>query len=267
MNNTQLPEAFQSVMGLGAPIRYFPVKKFNRWGNLVIAILLFISAAVITAYGIYDALWWTQHYGPVMFQARIMTPLIIAGILFFIGVLLAWSAYDSWKKGAVVYERGFAYSDRKGIQAWRFEDCASVTAAVTRHYTNGIYTGTTHRYTLLDRQNRHLVLGDALGKVEELDAAIEKGIFPQLYEQAAGRYNAGETLVFGPVSLNKNGLQIGKKAFSWPEVGAVSVQRGILQVSKKDGGWFSGANTSVAVIPNLRVLLSLIDQIVGIKTA
>jgi hypothetical protein len=38
-----------------------------------------------------------------------------------------------------------------------------------------------------------------------------------------------------------------------------------LKVSKKDGGWFSGASAAAASIPNLRVLLAIIHQVVGVK--
>jgi hypothetical protein len=45
----------------------------------------------------------------------------------------------------------------------------------------------------------------------------------------------------------------------------VSIHQGILKVSRKDGGWFSGASAAASVIPNLRVLLSIIDQVTGVK--
>lgn len=39
-----------------------------------------------------------------------------------------------------------------------------------------------------------------------------------------------------------------------------------LRVMKKDGGWFSGAFVAVGSIPNLAVLLAIVDQVVGLKT-
>jgi hypothetical protein len=45
----------------------------------------------------------------------------------------------------------------------------------------------------------------------------------------------------------------------------VSIHQGILKVSRKDGGWFSGASAAASVIPNLRVLLAIIQQLVGLK--
>jgi hypothetical protein len=102
--------------------------------------------------------------------------------------------------------------------------------------------------------------------VEELAIIIQAAILPGLYEQAAQQYNAGQRLVFGPVTIDKAGIQIGKKTYAWTEVQQVSIQRGILKVSKTEGGWFSGASASVSVIPNLNVLVNIIHQVVGLKT-
>ena len=187
--------------------------------------------------------------------------------LFLLGILAAWSVFVSWNKSVAVYGQGFVARDRKGLRTWRWEEVSRMYAAVTRHYTNGIYTGTTHVYTLVDRREARLILNDSYVHVEELGKLIDEKTLPILYEQASGRYNAGETLPFDRVALSKSGIAVGRKTFLWSEVRQVSIRRGTLRIAKKDGGWFSGASAAVSVIPNLRVLLSMIDQIVGIKTA
>ncbi len=264
MNNLNLPEAFMSTMGLGAPREYYPAKKSNRWGGLVVAILAFGGAAAAVLYGIYQAFVW-QSYGSVMVEDQLRVPLIVAFILFLVGLLAAWTAYANWNKAVAVYERGLASRTRKGIQSLRWEDITDMYSAVTRHYTNGVYTGTTHVYTLFDRQKNKLVVNDSITRVENLAKSIEESIFPLLYAQATTQYNSGLTLTFGPVAVSKGGIQMGKKVYPWTEVKEVSIRRGILQVSKKDGGWFSGASATASSIPNLRVLLSIVDQVVGIK--
>jgi hypothetical protein len=140
-----------------------------------------------------------------------------------------------------------------------------MTSAITRHYTNGIYTGTTHIYTLYNRQNQRLVLSDSIRKVEVLAKNIDESIFPLLYGRAADQYNGGQAIAFGPVSISKAGIAVGKKTYPWTDVKEVSIHQGVLKVSRKDGGWFSGASASAAVIPNLRVLLTIIHQVVGLK--
>jgi hypothetical protein len=266
VNLPQFPDAFVSlVIGLGAPKRYFPVKNLNRAGSLVAFFIFMGGSILVFLYGLYVTYAAFQKHGLALIDDTFIVPVIIAFILLLLGLAAGWSAYVNWNKGVAVYERGFAIRDRKGIQAWRWEEIVSLTAAVTRHYTNGLYTGTTHIYSLSNRQNQRLVFNDIYAKVEELAKAIQDGIYPILYDQAAQQYNAGQRLVFGPVAISKNGIQVGKKGYPWTEVQQVSIQRGILRVSKKDGGWFSGASASASVIPNLQVLLNIIHQVVGLK--
>ena len=261
------PEAFSSmVTGLGTPRRYFPVKNLNRIGSLV-AFFIFLGGSVgIFLYGIYAAYVAAQQHGPAMIDDKLVVPAIIAFGLFLLGLAAGWSAYVSWNRGVGLYERGFAIRSRKGVKFWRWEDILSLTAAITRHYTNGVYTGTTHVYTLFNRENERLVINDAFVKVDELADVIEQNLFPSLYEHAAQQYNDGESLFFGPVAVSKAGIRIGKKTYPWADVKEVSIHQGILKVSKIDGGWFSGASASAASIPNLRVLLTIIHQVVGLKT-
>jgi hypothetical protein len=266
MNNSQIPEAFITATGLGAPRTYFPVKKWNRWGNLVICLVLLAGALLILLYGIYITYLAFEQNGPAMIDDKLPVPLVIALILAALGLLAGWSAYANWRKGALVCERGFAYNDRKGLQVWNWEDVVSMRSAITRHYTNGIYTGTTHVYTLLNRQDQRLVLSDSLGKVEELAKLIDESIFPRLYKLAADQYNSGQEIISGPVAISKAGITISRKTYPWSEVKEVTIHRGVLKVSRKEGGWFSGASASASSIPNLGVLLTIIHQVVGIKT-
>jgi hypothetical protein len=266
MDNPQIPEAYNTVLGLGMPKAYFRIKNLNRVGSLVAFFVFLGGSALVFLYGIYDAYLAFQAHGPALLDDKLTIPVIVAIILFGLGLLGGWSAYANWNKGVAVYERGFVYRDRKGFRTWRWDEVASITSAVTRHYTNGIYTGTTHVYTLLKRSGERLVLNDVFVKVDQLAAAVEQNVFPLLYEQLAGGYNAGQVLTFGPVAVGKSGIVIGKKTYPWTEVQQVSIHQGVLRVSKKGGGWFSGASAMASTIPNLRVLLSILDQVVGIKT-
>jgi hypothetical protein len=267
MLNPPIPEFFSyNVAGLGTPKRYFPIKNLNRVGSLVIFFIFLGGSLVVFLYGIYNAYVAAQKHGPALIDDKLTAPVIIAFGLFLLGLLAAWSAYVNWNRGVGLYERGFAIRNRKGIQSWLWEDITSLTAAVTRHYTNGIYSGTTHVYTLVNKQNERLVINDAFTKVEELADAIEQSLFPLLYEPAAQQYNSGQLLVFGPAAISKAGIQIGKKTYPWADVKEVSIHQGILKVTRKDGGWFSGASASAAAIPNLRVLLTIINQVVGLKS-
>ncbi len=265
MNDLQIPRQFISATGLGAPQAFFPVKKWNRVGNLVVCLGLLAAAGLVLLNGLYIAYLASEQNGPAMIDDKLPIPLLIAFILAAFGLLPGWGAYVNWKKGVVVYERGFAYFDRKGLQVWNWENVVSMRSAITRHYTNGIYTGTTHVYTLYDRLNLRLVLSDSIYKVEEFARLIDESIYPRLYQLAADQYNSGQSIVSGPVAISKEGITISRKTYPWTEVKEVAINRGVLKVSRKEGGWFSGASAPASSIPNLRVLLTIIHQVVGLK--
>lgn len=262
----QIPESFNTAFGMGAPKSYFPVKNINRVGNLVAFLILLGGAVLLFLYGLYDTYVAYRLHGPAMIDDRLIAPLLISAVLFGLGLLAGWAAYNNWNKGVAVYDNGFAARDRKGVHTWLWTDVISYTAAVTRHYTNGIYTGTTHVYTLYNKQNEKVVFSDIYKGAEQLGQAAENASFPSRYDQARQFYNSGQTVVFGPVAISKAGIAIGKKTYPWTDVKEVSIHQGVLKISKKDGGWFSGASASAPSIPNLRVLLSIIDQVVGVKT-
>lgn len=263
----EIPASFPSLIGLGKPQSWFPVRNWNRIGNLVIALVMLAGACLVVLYGIYDASVAFRKHGLAVLDDRLFLPLVIAGIMFLLGGLGGWGAYANWNKGVLLCEKGFALRTHRGVQPWTWDEIASFTAAVTRHYTNGIYTGTTHAYTLLNKQGRRLVLSDVFKDVEKLAQAIEQAVTPRLYDRAAAQYNSGQTILFGPVAVSKAGIQVGKKTYPWQDVGEVSIHQGILKVSKKGGGWFSGASAPAYAIPNLRVLLSILDQVVGVKAS
>jgi hypothetical protein len=265
MSDQPTSKAFLPVIGLGRQRSYFPARGWNRWGNLVLSFLLFSGALLAFGFGIYSTYLATRQYGSALIDDKLPAPLGLASILFLLGLWAGWNAYANWSRAVAVYENGFAYHDRNGLQIWRWDEIVSLTSAITRHYINGIYTGTTHRYTAVNSQGRRLILSNSISKVEELGKTIDENITPRLYAQAAGQYNNGQTIEFGPVTISKTGMDIGKKTYPWEEIKEVSIRQGVLKISRKNGGWFSKAGVSAAVIPNLRVLLAVLHQVVGLK--
>ncbi len=262
----QVPEFFNNVFGLGAPGQVFNLRNRNRWSSWFAIIFFLGGALVVFGYGLINTYLRWQRFGPAVIMKTITAPLIIAALCFLLGIWAAWSLWSNAKKSAVLYSDGLAYHDRKGLQSWRYDEIASMFSAVTKHYTNGIYTGTTHIYTLIKKDGSQLALNDSLDKIEDLAHQIQDRVFPILYPIYAQEYDSGKTLTFGPVTMSKQaGITIGKKNYPWNEVKQVSIQRGFIQVAKKDGGWFSGANVSASSVPNLPVLLSLLDQITGVN--
>jgi len=267
MTTSHVPEAFSDVFSLGAPVAVYPAKKTSRWGSFLFMLIFFAGAGAALLWGAYNAYVRYLKFGPAIVIPSLTFPWILAAALFVIALVVAWNAYNNWKKTAVLYQNGLAYRDRQGLRVWRWDEFNSMTSNVTKHYTNGIYTGTTHVYKLANKNGERFSVNDTITNVEGLATDIRQNIFPLLYEEYARAYNQGQACWFGSVKLSKEmGIQVGNKEYPWDQVEQVSIQRGVLSVKKKDGGWFSGASATAGTIPNLEVMLSIIDQVVGLQS-
>jgi hypothetical protein len=267
MTTVQIPEGFTSVIGMGGVLAVYPVRKAKRWGGVIGTVVFLLSGILLFVYALVNAYNRWERFGQAVIMKSLMPPLIISIVLIIIGLLVAWNAFNNWKKTAVVYRDGLAYRDRKGVQTWRWNEIESLTSQVIKHYTSGIYTGTTRIYTLLRDDGDKLVFDDAFENVEALAGYVRENVFPLLYQVNADLYNSGQQCVFGPVKISKaSGIQIKKKSYAWNQVGEVRIQKGVLSVKKKDGKWFSGASIPASNIPNLEVLLSILNQVVGVQS-
>ena len=262
----QVPEQFASVYGLGTPNTVYLPGQSNRWVGAILGAFLMIGGGLTVLYGIYDAYVKVEKYGPVIFTKALWTPLAIGVVLGLLGFLAALNAFFNWNKAVVVYEKGLAYNDNRGVQIWGWHEVDRLMVAITKHYYNGIYTGTTYLYTLQKADGSKLKLDNKFSKIELLGRAISQNVAPHQYQKLVTAVKAGQTVALGPIAINKDGIAIGKKTYSWNEIEQVGIQQGFVSIKKKGGGWFSGASASAASIPNLDALLAVIDQIVGVKS-
>ncbi len=266
MNNIEIPAQFSALFGMGTPIRLYLVKKTTKYVNAFLGVLFLLAAAALFLFGAYYTYDLISTHGSAMLWSTFAPFLIGSVVVGLLGLWMVWSAFSNWKKALMIYQNGFAYSDRKGVTNWNWQDVASIKAAVTKHYTNGIYTGTTHIYTIENRTGEKIMVNDSITKVEEAAKDLRSNVFPILYQSFSQAYNSGQPVCFGPVTLSRtSGILIGKKSYTWDQVKKVSISNGMISVAKKDGGWFSGAAVQASSVPNLEVMLSIVDQVVGIN--
>jgi hypothetical protein len=262
----EVPEQFQSVYGLGTPLTVYPVAASNRWISAIFGVILIGGAALVAIYGAYDTYMQVTKYGPVMLSKTIIAPLIIAAVMLLLGILAAVNAFRSWNKSVVVYEKGLAYSDNNGVQTWGWQEVEWFFVAITKHYHNGIYTGTTYLYTLQKADGSRLKLDNKFKKIESLGQFVGQKVAPFQYDRITQKLRSGQTVALGPIAISKDSIAIGKKNYLWTEVEQVGIQKGYVSIKKKAGGWFSGATTPVSAIPNLDAFFAVVNQIVKVKT-
>lgn len=116
-----------------------------------------------------------------------------------------------------VYEGGIAQIHRGKRQAWRWEDFAALrlhmSQVTTRYFVYSVIpagSGTTTQFQAVfynANKKKVLALGKRYRDYFKMGAAIVRGIGPALMERDRGAYRCGETLQYGSITVNRQGIR------------------------------------------------------------
>ena len=266
MNSSDLLDNNGSISGLGERLYYFPANKIRKWLPAIFGMIFLSISLAVFLYGIFIAYQEIIQHGAIVIGGTFFWPGLIALVTLFQGVWWLWLAFSRWKLAGALYQDGFVFKDHKGTQTWTWLEVNSMLTAIIRHYTNGIYSGTTHVYTIVSKNGRKLELRDSLSNVEQMARIIEEKTFPGLYAQDFQVFTSGKTLSYGIVDINRKGIQVRKTEYTWDQIEQIDLIQGVLQITKKDAGFFKTTRLPVASIPNIRVLISILEQVIGVQT-
>ncbi len=240
---------------LGTPVAEYKPRSRRKVLNLIAGFILSVAGGFAILYGAISVNVPTDDRPPVM---------ILGGILLLIG----WAMIESWLQtrglSVQVFTDGLVRSQYGKSAIMRWDEIVGVWQAITKHYYNGIYTGTTHTYTVQKADGTKTKYNDSLKNVEELGNTIQQEVTKRLLPRAVATYNSGGTVSFGKLAISPMGLAWGDKSLPWADIQGVQINKGMLSV-KKQGKWLNWANIPVASIPNMLVALTLIDRIIGIN--
>jgi hypothetical protein len=249
---------FLNVFELGVMQSEHPVKTLHKLGNLVLGVLL-------TAGGL-AALMYAAVSGFRGFEISVVTMLEAAclpGIIFFVAFGLgAWCLYSAvkhWSTAYAVFDRGLAVAEGEDARQVPWDEVTHVWQEITKHYTNGIPTGTTHKYTVELADGTKYKIDDKFKDVEALGRSIQSKVTSALFPKYMSALKAGSRLEFGPLAIDYNKLYSGKKELPWDEVKSVRIQNGYVSV-QREKGWFRWTNAGVPQIPNFFVLYALLKE-------
>ncbi len=261
------PSPFAAVVGLGPLQSQHPLKNSNRLSSLGCGGASLVAGPVLFGIALFIVWDTLDKFGPARLDNELPTILVFAGFGLLALFLAAYSLYSAWKNwgsAAALYEAGFAYVDRQGLQQVRWDQVEAVWQAITKHYRNGIYTGTTHVYTVQTKDKRRLTLDDKFDKIEDLGNAVQRGATQALFPHYAQAVQNGQRVSFGPLALDARGLYSGDKSLAWNEIKAVKLDRGSLSI-KKEGGWFNWSTVTVPQIPNFFIFYDLLSRFTKIE--
>jgi len=165
-----------------------------------------------------------------------------------------------------------------------WDEVTHVWQAVTRHSANGSPTYTDYRYTLrlADGRSRDfrgtlparsarasgaVLLAPTPGTttpvtIEQLGRLLETGVTRAQLPKAIDRFNAGQAVSFGPLSVGPSGIAAGDQLLPWSEIQEVQTRKGMVSV-KRSGRWLAWKRAQVSQIPNYFIFDSLVRAILA----
>lgn len=160
------------------------------------------------------------------------------------------------------------------LRAYRWDEIVSVLNYVTAHYENSWYQKTTFTCrmefadgTVLPLRGTHRVAPGADGAAADSAAyrftaiadAMARVVAIALLPRSLDALAAGKALCFGPLVIDANGLRFGRRDAPWSQVGAAVVKSGGLTVPYQGRRGSIVPSRSVAIYPNLPLMLMLIE--------
>jgi hypothetical protein len=218
--------------------------------------------------GIIAGIVVTGFFGAIVFAAGdsgsnsslILLLFALLGFVLLVYYVVDFLTHMSWR--VYLCDQGFLLMKGTQAEPYRWEQIQAMWQEVTRHYRNGVYTGTTHKYTVQRLDGQKIVFNDKFKQVEKLGDALSEAITNFMLPRALASYNAGQVLNFGPLSVSKQGVSNGKETLPWHEIKEFGVNRGYVSV-RKEGKWLNWSTIAVAKIPNFFVFMSLTRSILN----
>jgi hypothetical protein len=190
---------------------------------------------------------------------------------------------DGVKIGVLVFVWGIRVTDQEGEASIRWEEITELRKEVTQHNIHSTYQmHYIYRLRLAGGQSK--VFGGMLGErldrpsratrlavtpgattpvtIEQIGRLLDAGVARVQLPVAFHRFEAGQTVSFGPLIVSEKGIATGDKMLPWNEIKEVKARRGMVNVNKvgKRLPWTSAA---VSKIPNYSVFDALVRTILA----
>jgi hypothetical protein len=237
-----VPSPFANITSLGQPDRAWPSKE-----NVTrIPMLVTLTGAAALVLG-----------GVLALSASLpaaSAPLLIAGLFLCLGL---WNLVRL-RGGAgtvMLYQAGFAALVGSSTTVWPWAEIATILSKEKLvRGRRASYQERCYEISKLSGETL-LLLGDHFEDMVGLAGTIKERVGAHLLPPLQARYDAGQPLTFGAVTVSRNGIEAGGRRLAWGAVANVVVKDGRLIVTPREG---AALKVKASKIPNIEQLGALI---------
>jgi len=241
---------YANMYQVGSPVTTYRVR-FRS--SIIFGILCLLLAGLIA--------------GVILFADPTFDPAVWLASLIFIVPCLAGAAYflvvypliyRSWR----IYAGADGFIFLKGSKAvgCRWDQVAFVWQRIVRTYTNGIYTGTSFKFTIRRTDGVEIILDGTIHNGMQLGTQLQREATRHLTPLSLAAIEAGQTLPFGPLSASWQGLNTIRGVLPWNTIQEVNTKRGMLWIHQRGQNrarWYGGVDK----IPNLYVFFNVVNTL------
>ncbi len=189
---------------------------------------------------------------------------LIIGVLAFALMLMGlMDAFLSRDKRVYVCPAGLLYQHQGKTEAIRWDQVEAFWQRVVRRSSYGIQVGTLHLYTVQRNDGTTFKFNDQLYNVEALGNTIARETARLQLPRFIAAYQAGQTVNFGQIGLNQQGVSNGKELLPWHQIKEIKVNQGFISIQKEGNNRLRWKTVQASKIPNINVFMALVDSIIN----
>jgi len=132
-----------------------------------------------------------------------------------IALIIGWFILHHWNREVILYERGFTYREGSSLRAFPYATIVSFQQKAVRFALSKRWPLILYRGILTTDQDEVLLINNVYSQVGPLMRRLEGLITRARLPVVAAKFQAGETVSFGPISLSGQALHVGDKTLPW----------------------------------------------------
>ncbi|HEX4206033.1 MAG TPA: DUF6585 family protein [Ktedonobacteraceae bacterium] len=247
------PQAHQlaATYQMGIPQEEFKVAA--TWRRIVGGTIMLIAGLVFAVFSIAA---FTDTSNETSGAYIVFIPFALLFGIWGLFYLLYPVIYRSWRVYACA--GGLIYVHGSKIDIFPWDSIQALWERVVNYYNYSLYSRSTIKYTIQRDDGFKAVFTQRFAHVRSLSERINHELMNRLYPRIVTNYNAGNTINFGPLSVNTQGISNGRNMLPWVQVADVTMQRGYLNIRKPEGTWRNWASIRVASVPNVALCMALV---------
>ncbi len=187
-------------------------------------------------------------------------PLTVGG---FAGFHL-WRHVQARRETIGIYDKGIARRTGDNIEMLAWEEMVESSQNLFTQRVNFIPVYKKEVYRVKTKDGATHLFRGSIPDANKVGAILHRQVARQVLPGMIERYNAGETLAFGNLKINKSGVHRGNKSMGWGDLKGMSINNGFLSF-KKEGKWLNWGSMQINNTPNFVALLDLLEAITGMK--